>query len=58
MAQEWNEATGRGLRKERLLQSLAFVLRRAPDRLVKAVDSCWHPARTCVVGWHGDCSAI
>jgi hypothetical protein len=26
-------------------------------RLVKAVDSCWHPRRTCVVGWHGDCSA-
>lgn len=57
MAQEQNEATHRWLRKERLLQSLAFVIRRARSGWSKAVDSCWHPARTCVVGWHGDCSA-
>jgi len=57
MAQEWSKATRRWLRKEPLLQSLAFIIRRPRSGWSKAVDSCWHPARTCVVGWHGDCSA-
>jgi hypothetical protein len=57
MAQEWSKATRRWLRKERLLQSLAFIIRQPRSGWSKAVDSCWHPARTRVLGWHGDCSA-
>jgi hypothetical protein len=57
MAQEWNEATRRWLRKERLLQSLAFIIRRAQSAGQKLLILVGIPQGFAWLGWHGDCSA-